>query len=314
MSDHETLILTRSDVENLVRMDDAIETMEEAFRAQGLGQARNLTQNFALDSGTVSIKAGFLPGIARVGLKSLGLVVLCQAGQLRRPLAILEQAPITYLRTGAAGALAAKYLARRDCRTVGVVGTGRQARAQVDALSRLFRLSRVRAWSPTPAHREQYAGEMSVALGVPVGPAAGPKEAVEGQDLVITATRATGPVIEGGWVSPGTHVNAIGADMPGSQELPGDLLKSAEVYADEIEQALWTGAVNVPVAQGLFRREDFRGNLGQVISGKVPGRSGPTAITVFDCSGLGMMDVALAQRVYERALSSPNFRRVDWFA
>jgi alanine dehydrogenase len=310
----ETIVLTRSDVERLVEMEDAIDAVEAAFRAHGEGRASNLTRNFAVNNNVASIKVGLVSDLGRVGLKSLGLVVLCADDQLRRPLAIMEQAPITYLRTGAAGAIAAKYLARRDCRRVGVLGSGRQARAQLGALTKIFDLDHVTAWSPTSEHRQMFAREMCDVLGVPVIEVDEPQVAVEGQDIVVTATRAREPIVANHWVSAGTHINAIGADLPGSQELPADLLERAEVFADDVDQALWMGAVNVPITRGALRREIVRASLGQVIAGRTLGRTGDAAITVFDCSGLGMMDVALAQRVYERARTNPAFRRVDWFA
>lgn len=310
----ETIILTRSDVQRLVGMTEALETVEAAFRAHGDGRASNLTRNFPLERTMVSIKAGSLPGIGRAGLKSLGLVVLSQDDQLRRPLAIMEQAPITYLRTGAAGAIAARYLARENSRTVGVLGSGRQGRAQLEALAARRALERVKVWSPTVSNREAYASEMRATLGVPVEPVSEPRLAVEGQDIVVTATPARAPIVDRRWVSAGTHVNAMGADMPGSQELPVELLRDADVFADDVEQALWMGAVNVPITQGTLRREHLRGSLGQVIAGRIPGRIDATSITVFDCSGLGMMDVALAQRVYERARFDGQVRRVDWLA
>lgn len=143
---------------------------------------------------------------------------------------------------------------------------------------------------------------MSTRLGIPVEAAGTAKEAVQDRDIVVTATRVCEPFVEDGWIRSGTHINAIGADSPGMQELTVKLLKKATVFADDIEQAMRIGAVNVGVADKSLTRENIRGSLGEVVAGKIRGRTSSDEITVFDCSGLGMMDVALGSIVHRRAI------------
>jgi alanine dehydrogenase len=283
-------------------MKDAIEAVELAFKAHGNNSAGNLTQPFDVKGKTMMIKAGYIESEKIVGLKTLGLVIVSSLESLGTPIAIMEHSQITWLRTGAAGAVAAKHLARKDCSKVGVIGTGRQGRAQLIGLNEVFKIGHVKAWSPTKEHRDAYAKEMSTRLGIPVEAAGTAKEAVQDRDIVVTATRAREPFVEDGWIGSGTHINAIGADSPGMQELTVKLLKKATVFADDIEQAMRIGAVNVGVADKSLTRENIRGSLGEVVAGKIRGRTSSDEITVFDCSGLGMMDVALGSIVHRRAI------------
>jgi alanine dehydrogenase len=297
-----TILLTRSEFEELVAMKDALACVELAFNEHGNGVASNLTEIFTVAGKEVTVKAGYLGPEKIIGLKSLGLVLISRSENPFAPLAIIEHSLITWLRTAAAGAVAAKYLARPDSRKVGIIGTGKQGRAQLVGLNEVLKIESVKAWSPTKERREEYSREMSDKLGVDVEAVDTVQQAVEDRDVVVTATPSREPLVHDTWVSPGTHINAIGADLPGMQELSPALLQRGDIFADDTDQALRIGAVNVGVATGILSREDIRGTLGQVVAGKISGRTARDEITIFDCSGLGMMDVALAMNIYQKVM------------
>jgi len=192
------------------------------------------------------------------------------------------------MRTGAAGAVAAKYLAPKKTVTLGIDGTGRQAEAQVLATAEELEIGRVLVWSRNPRHAEDFARRMDrfdctcVSL-----------EKACDADLIVTTTPSRTPIIRSEWVHEGTHINAIGADAPGKEELDPVLLNRAQVFVDDMAQATHSGEVNVPIAQGLYRAEDIAGTLGEVVIGKKK-REGPDRITIFDSTGLAIQDLAIA--------------------
>ncbi len=315
MKSKQTLILTRSQVESLITFKDALAAMETVFRSHGEGKSFNLTKNFQISTGPISIKAGAVESIGLAGLKSLGLVVVCSLDRLREPVAILEQSYITFLRTGAAGALATRYLARPESKTVGILGSGRQARAQLEGLYSVFPgLKEAFVWSPTSEHRHRFVAEMRERIrGLHIEAVDEPRKAVQDRDIVITATRAKKPLVEKDWITLGTHITAVGVDYPGSAELSVPLLQASRIFTDDLEQASWMGTINTGISQGtLDLKKDVAGSLGQVVASLNPGRRTAQEITVFDCSGLGMMDVALADLVVKRAEKQPSLPRVDW--
>ena len=216
-----------------------------------------------------------------------------------KPLALFEANWLGQIRTGAASGYATDVLARPDASTHGVIGTGFQARSQVEAVAAVRKLNEVRVWSRQAANRERFARDCSEAFGLHVIATETAREAVEGMDIVSTATWAKDPVLEAEWISPGTHVNAMGSNNPARRELPADLLDRAEVIAaDSVEQAkiesgdlllAWGGPASVQWdrvvdLQNVTKRPENR-----------------DAITIFKSNGLGVEDVAAAAFVYEAA-------------
>ena len=301
-----TLVFTDEEIKKIISMDDAVEAVESCFKEHGIGNATNLTASFDTSKKSVHMKAGFIRSKNLVALKTLGFIVLSDIN-VRSPLAMMDSTLVTWLRTGAAGAVAARHLARRDSKKIAVIGTGKQGRAQLIGLTRVLpSISTVRAWSPTLGKREVYAEEMSKNLGLDVKAVDTCRDAVIGTDLIVTATWAREPLVKGEWVSPGTHVNAMGADLVGMQELDFALLQKSKIFVDEIDQALKMGAVNVPFSNAEIARDSIQGTLGQVIAKKIQGRVSDDDITVFDSSGIGMQDVALASLAYERRDMVPH--------
>lgn len=204
------------------------------------------------------------------------------------PKAIINATELTAMRTGAAGAVAAKHLATRQSVTLGVIGTGRQAEALVEATAAALTIEEIRVWSRTEKSAGAFAARYSEynARNVSI-------ECACDCDVLLTTTPSKKPLVMADWIGEGTHINAIGADAPGKQELDPALLLKAEVFVDDPEQAVHSGELNVPISTGLYNPAWIAGTLGEVVIGK-KGRSSPDAITVFDSTGLAIQDLAIA--------------------
>jgi len=205
------------------------------------------------------------------------------------PVAILNATGLTDLRTGSAGAIAAKYLSPKRKVVLGVIGSGRQAEAQIAATARELSLKEVKIWSRDRAHAESLAGKFTVLSAR----AAGLEETCD-CDVLVTTTPSRKPVIRDEWIHAGMHINAIGADAPGKEELDPEILHRARVFVDDPAQAFHSGEINVPITKGLFQTWMIAGTLGQIVVGKHR-REKPDEITVFDSTGLAIQDLAIAK-------------------
>ncbi len=205
-----------------------------------------------------------------------------------QPTAIINASRLTDLRTGAAGAVAAKYLSPKKEIVLGVIGTGRQAGAQVAAISRELKIKEIRVWSRNPEHARKFAGKYNE-----YDNKAGTLEMVCDCDVLVTTTPSTSPIVTSEWIFDGTHINAIGADAPGKEELDPLLLKRSQVFVDDYAQAIHSGEVNVPISKGLYGESDISGTLGEVVIGKKK-RDREDRITIFDSTGLAIQDLAIA--------------------
>jgi ornithine cyclodeaminase/alanine dehydrogenase-like protein (mu-crystallin family) len=216
------------------------------------------------------------------------------------PMATLEANYLGQIRTGAASGVATKYLAREDADVLGVIGSGFQAETQIAAISVVRKLSEVRVWSRKPERRAEFARKCAAKFGLNVTAAETAREAVEGAGIVVTATSSKEPVLESGWISPGTHINAMGSNWLIKRELPPDLvLEKADLVAvDSVEDALLeSGDLVIPGAA-------FRGDeLYDFLVGTKPGRTSPDQITIFKSNGLAAQDVACAGYVFEHSYS-----------
>jgi alanine dehydrogenase len=210
---------------------------------------------------------------------------------------------VTDMRTGAAGGVAAKYLAK-SVATVGLIGSGHQAWTQILAYRSVFgdRIKQVKVYSQHLAHAVAFAQRIEKYLGYDAKACETPREAADA-DLIATVTPAREPILRPEWIRPGTHINAIGADAPGKQELFTELTLKARVFVDSIEQASHSGEINIPWSKGLLDEKKLAGTIGEVIVGKKKGRLGDE-ITVFDSTGLSIQDMAVAHIAYERAMKS----------
>jgi len=216
------------------------------------------------------------------------------------------------MRTGAASGIATKYMARAEARTAGIVGTGAQARTQLEAISHARKLESIRAFGRDPARRADFCREMTERLGLPVMPAASAEEAVRGVEIVITATNSVNPVVCGAWLAPGTHLNAVGSNLPQRRELDDDAVARAAIVAvDSIEQSKMESGELIHAYAADPSRWNKVVEVAEIVSGKRPGRTSAGEITLFKSNGIATWDIAAAARVLERAEKEGLGRRLE---
>lgn len=319
-----TLLLTELDVEQLLSMDEVMVAVESAFKEKGLGRVQMPVKLYLfyekyngdlrtmpsyleeLDVSAVKVVNVHPDNRAKYDLPSVMATIVLVDPRNGAPLAIMGGTWVTAVRTGAAGGVAAKYLARKDSEVVGLVGAGAQAKTQLMSLFSLYKkFGEVKVWSRTEKTRRARVAEMEVLYGdkakiVPVDSA---KDAVEGTDIVVTITPSRKPIVLNEWISPGTHINCIGADAPGKEELDPAILTRAKIIVDDWEQASHSGEINVPLTKGILTRRNIWGNIGQVVAGLKQGRTSSDEITVFASTGLAVQDAVTAELAYKKALA-----------
>ncbi len=314
-----TLILTRADLRELLNMAEVLEALEQVFRDYTEGKAAMPPKAYvSLDKGDFRAMPAYASGAVGLkwvnvhpqnpaqGLPTVMATLIYSDPDTGYPLAVMDATEITAYRTGAAAALAAKYLARRDSHILGLIGAGRQAHTQLQAHAEVFDLTSVRVYDRSPEAVRRFISSF-------------PQHRVEGctleqvaaSDIVCTLTPAREPVLRRELVRPGTHINAIGADAEGKQELEPLILKEALVVVDDLVQASRAGEINVPLSKGQLTMEDIYGTLGEIILGRKPGRNDAETITVFDSTGLAIEDVAAARLVYEKAKQKGKYLSLD---
>jgi len=314
-----TLILSRKDIEPLLNMSECIENVEEAFKAYGNDKVQMLPKMHIhfnkyngilaimpayiepLDAVAVKVGTGHPSNPEKYGLPLVMATIILNDPKTGLPLAIMDGTAITAIRTGAAGAVAAKYLARKDSRNVAIIGSGVQGRMQLVGLNKIFEIEKARIYDVNTTSSRLFAKEMSGNLGLEIEVTRNEKAAVEEADIVTTVTPSRVPYLNESWIRPGTHINAIGADTEGKEELDPKILNKAKIVVDNKDQSITIGELNVPYAKGLIRKEDIYADIGEIVSGKKAGRVSHDEITVFDSSGLSIQDVAVASKVYQAA-------------
>ncbi len=321
----QTLILTGEMMDVLLADEELVlSAVEEAFHLAGLGQVQMPSKSyltFSEFSGDLRTMPAYLPSMQAAGVKVVnshphnpkaGLptvmaVVILNDPVSGFPIAILSATSLTAQRTAAAGALAAKHLALPDASTAGFIAAGTQAVAQLKYLRRVRPIRSIRVYDVDKSRAEQFCARVENLEARSVATA---KEAAEAE-IVVTSTPGRGPVCDARAFRPGTHINAIGADAPGKQELPADILMRAKVIVDHRDQASHSGEINVPLQRGIFRADRIYAELGEIVSGKIPGRTSPQEITIFDSTGLAIQDIAVAKRLYDRAMEKGIGQFVD---
>jgi ornithine cyclodeaminase/alanine dehydrogenase-like protein (mu-crystallin family) len=315
------LILREDDVRAILTMPDTIRVLEAAFRRQGEDATRNQPRRRVVlpdGSGVLHTMPAFVPGEpgrpeadgpGLLGLKTytsfkegVRYAVLLFSAAAGAPLALIEADRLGQMRTGAASGLASKYLAREDVKTLGVIGTGLQARTQVIAVTAVRAFDRILVYGRDEARRNAFAEEMARATGVNTSPVAEAGTTVREADVVITMTTARDPVLQGVWLKPGAHVNAAGVNWASRREVDDETVeRSAVVAVDDLDQArIEAGDLILPAAVGRFEWERAV-ELGAVVAGNVPGRPSAEAITLFKSVGVALEDVAVSGLVYARA-------------
>jgi ornithine cyclodeaminase/alanine dehydrogenase-like protein (mu-crystallin family) len=310
--------LSGKDLRGLISMGEAIDAVRSGFSALSAGNSITplRTPIAAGRHGTVLVMPVYLPrentttvkvvslcpgNVAR-GLPLLQALVQVFDGETGTPLAVIEGAGLTRLRTGAASGLATDLLARADSHTAAIIGAGVQGASQLEAVCAVRPITEAWAYDPDRTRLEAFCAHLSDVLRRPVRPAGTVHEALAGADVVCTATTSSQPVIPDAAVRAGTHVNAVGAYRPEARELPGELIRRSRVFVDSIDACLEeAGDLLIPIKQGLITREHLAGEIGQLVNGTVSGRLDDRQVTVFKSVGVAVQDGAVAAIVARQA-------------
>jgi alanine dehydrogenase len=326
MSRVEVLVVDQADVARLLPMADCIDVMEGALRALSAGKAILPLRPVIWTperTGALAAMPAFLEEPRCFGIKVItvfpknvrcdphqGAVLLFEAEE-GRLLAILDATEITAIRTAAVSGLATRLLARDDARTLAILGAGTQARTHLAAVLAVRNIDEVRVFSRTSEKTRAFAERESKKHGVRLTASASAEEAVRGADVVCTTTSSKTPVLIGEWLAPGAHVNAAGASVAADRELDGPAVARSRLFVDRRESALAeAGDFLLARAEGLVADDHIVGELGEIVLGRVRGRTSPSEITLFKSVGIAVEDVAAAHEIHRRAAAEGVGQRV----
>lgn len=317
-------ILAEAELRRLVTLDrDVLAAVEHGFRALAGGSVVMppiLSMAIEDANGEVDVKTAYVPGVPsfaikvspgffdnpKIGLPSTsGLMVLFSATTGRVEALLLDNGYLTDVRTAAAGAIAAQHLARPDATRAAILGTGLQARMQLRALMLVRPLRGAVIWGRNTAKAAAVADEMAEELDIDVRAEADAAAAVAEADIIVTTTPARTPVLRAEWLHAGQHVTAMGSDQEGKNELEPRCVARADLYVpDRLSQVRRLGELRSAIAAGLVAPDAMFAELGDIVAGTAPGRSGPQAITVADLTGTGVQDTVIATFASERAAAA----------
>jgi ornithine cyclodeaminase/alanine dehydrogenase-like protein (mu-crystallin family) len=313
------LLVSQSEVAQLLPMQACITAMAEALQATARGEVTLPLRQVTMLPGNLGALASmpaFAPSLGGIGVKVItafpgnrgtaydshqGAVLLFEAerGTLQ---AIVDASEVTAIRTAAVSAVATRALAREEAADLAILGSGVQARTHLEAMLAVRKIRQVRVWSPTAEHRDAFAQREALRLGVTIQPMASAQSAVSKADLICTVTGARQPVLKGKWIAPGAHVNAVGSSIKTARELDTDAVRRARLFVDRRESAVnEAGDFLIPKAEGAIDDDHIRGELGDVLLERIPGRESPEDITVFKSLGLAVEDLAAARLIYQSA-------------
>jgi len=335
------LILTQKEIEKLIPLKDikkAVDAVEKAFFDCGCGKVQmpaKLYLNFKKFSGDLRIMPSFsetlgmagtklvnvhpgnpklrrsFGGQKKIGLKTVMAVITLNDPKTGVPLALMDGTYITALRTGASGAVAAKYLAKEKAESLGVVGAGVQALFQILAISKVKKLKEIVVYD---IREEAVENLIKLLAKEKIKVKKGDIKEVCQKDILVTTTPARKPIIKSKWIFPGTQINAIGADAAGKQELESDIFRKAKIVVDSWEQASHSGEINVPVARKIIGKKNIRASLGEVVCGKKRGRKNNKEIIIFDSTGLAIQDLYTASLIYKMAKRKKTGKEINIFS
>ncbi|MGL4550504.1 MAG: ornithine cyclodeaminase family protein [Gemmataceae bacterium] len=316
------LLLNEDDVRRLLTMDLALEAVEAGLRKMALDEAhlipraRVVTDHAVLHTmGAAAKSLGFMGSkvysTSRKGHAQF-LVTLFD-GRTGHLVALIQADHLGQVRTGAASGIAARLMSRPDSSEVGILGSGKQARTQIEAVCKVRKVRKVTVYSPNEERRRAFADEMAKRCDIEVVPATRPEDAARDKDIVITATTSREPVLLGSWVGQGTHVTAVGSNMLGKAELDVEVIrKCADVVVDSKDQArVEAGDFQQALEDGALHWAEIR-ELGQVLVGRYAVRKHAQDVTLFKSLGIAIEDVAVAGKVYQKALAEGVGRPLEW--
>lgn len=309
-------ILRESDVKALITMEDTIEAVQKLFLLQAQGKVvmpPRLQMTVKGLSGPLRAMLAAIPDLGAVGLKTISgapgfrspegtyFTILLYDAEDGRLSAIMSGDTITQYRTGAASAVATKYLAKEDSRGLGLLGTGVQGRMQVMAISKVRKLESVKVFDTVGTKAQELSQELEKVFGLRAKAVRSPGEVLDGTDILVTATPSKTPILDGALIKEGTHINAIGSNTPDKCELDGIAFKRSKVFLDSKEQALLeAGDLMKAISANQIRRDSLH-ELAEVISGKLAGRKDQREITMFKSVGVAIEDVVVASVLYNLA-------------
>ena len=320
------LVVNQHEVPDLLPMQDCIEVMADALKALTRGEAvmplRGMS-GMPERAGLLAWMPSMLPGSGVMGIKVItvfpnegtpleshqGAVLLFEAerGQM---LAIVDASEVTAIRTAAVSGLATRLLARPDADDLAILGSGTQAGTHLEAMMSVRPIRRVRVWSRDVAHAKGFAETQSGQRGIAVEVCSTARQAVEGASIVCTTTSATQPVLEGRWLAPGVHVNAVGFAGPTGRELDAEAVARARLFADRRESIQKeAGDFLLAKQEGAVDEDHVAGEIGEVLLGTVEGRTDPDQVTIFESLGLAIEDLAAVNHIYRRAQET---RKGSW--
>lgn len=322
-------VLSKEVTEQVLRMPDVIETVEDVYRLKAQGDTAVFPlvfHEFEPGVADMDIKSGWLKGSDIFGLKVVSWfgentkkelpaligTILVMDAKTGVPMGILDGSHITGIRTGAAGAIGAKLLARQDSKNLLVVGAGHVATFQIAAMLTLFPgLEKIRIYDGlSQENAERFAASMPQVLKDSFGidPGRTTFDAVtdlagdtKDSDVIITVTPSRQPIIMKEWVKPGTHFSCIGSDMSGKEEIDPQIFADARVFTDDTPQCINVGEIELPIKAGVLRPEDIAGEIGEILTGQTAGRENDAQITVFDATGTALLDLLTAKLALAKA-------------
>ena len=321
MKSQGTLLLSRSEVAGLLSIEECIAAVERVFQLYGEGKTQppGILGVHAHDGGfhikaglldldrsffAAKINANFAHNANRFGLPLIQGVIVLADGQNGYPLAIMDSMEITIQRTGAATAVAAKYLARPDSKSILICGCGNQGRVSIQALSKIFSLEHAFAFDVDETQARRFANELSAQLKIAVETTNDLGDALKRSEICVTCTPSTRFFLKQDDVQPGTFIAAVGADSETKQELDPTLLAQNKTVADIVEQCASIGELHHAIASDLMTKQQVHAELGDVVSLTKPGRTSPDEIIVFDSTGMALQDVIAAATVFTKAVDN----------
>ncbi|HOK35195.1 MAG TPA: alanine dehydrogenase [Candidatus Pacearchaeota archaeon] len=322
------LVLTQKEIQKILPLKDikkVVNVVEKAFFDYGQNKVQmppKLYLYFKKFNGDLRIMPSFSETLNLAGtkivnvhpdnpkrkLKSVMAVIVLNDPKTGIPLALLDGTYITALRTGSASAIATKYLAKKNAETLGAIGVGFQAITQIAAILQVKKIKKILVYDINEKAIENLK-KVLVKEKIKIQKAS--LEEVARQEILVTTTPVRKPIIKKEWILPGTHINAIGADAKGKEELDPQILKEAKIVIDSWEQTSHSGEINVPLEKGVIKKEDIYGNLGEVVTGKRQGRINDQEITIFDSTGLAIQDLYTANLVYKLAKKKKIGKIID---
>ena len=324
------LVLSEEDVKNLLSLGEVITAVESAFKMKGLGHVQMPPKQYLFinkyngdlrtmpayleDSDTITVKVvNSHPENQKYRLPTVMATIIMINPKTGAPQAIMGGTWLTALRTGAAGAIAAKYLANPKPKTIGIIGAGTQARTQLMGLYLVFdTIEEIKVWDQNQQVASTYVQDMKKQYNQSsICSVENPKKAVQDADIIVTVTPSRKPLIFSEWIQQGTHINCMGADAPGKQELDPTILVKSKLVIDDWEQSHHGGEINIPFSKGIITQQDVWGDICEIVAGVKAARTSSEELTVFSSTGLAIQDAAAANVAYQNALKEKMGKYVD---